>query len=59
MEEISQSIAKIQMVKTVKEISNLEQRSRRLNMCIIGIPDREKGRDGRKAVINIRKKVLS
>lgn len=28
-------------------------------MCIIGILDREKGRDGRKVVINIRKKVLS
>ena len=32
MEEISQSRAKIQMEKTVKEVKDLEQRSRRIDI---------------------------
>lgn len=60
MEEISESKAKIQMVKIVKEISNLVQSSRRLNTWIIGIPEIE-GKDGERAIIRqmLEEKLLS
>lgn len=50
VEEISQSRAKIQMVNIAKEKSNLEQRPRRTDKWIIGIPEIEKGRERGKAL---------
>lgn len=50
VEEISQSRAKIQMVTIAKEMSNLEQRPRRTEKWIIGIPEIEKGREWGKAL---------
>lgn len=61
MEEIPQSKGKIQMAKTVKEVSNMEQRSRRLNTWIISIPEIEEGKDGERAIIRkmLEEKLLS
>lgn len=61
MEEISQRKAKVQMVKTVKEVKQLGQRSRRLNVWITGILDIEEGKDGERVIIRqvLEEKLLS